>query len=340
MSGAFVVGTGRCGSTMLSNMLREHAGVLSLSEVFSLVTDLGGRIAQSFPEEPVDGERFWGVVGGVHPRQTTLFRHDIVMDEVLYRPNRNGVPALLQTALPHLTQQPEQLLAEVRAFVTGLPPAQPGEQYRRLFDWLAQRLGKRGWVERSGGSLRVVARLMRAFPDARFVHLVRDGRDCALSMSQHPGFRMALICAQLTEILGVDPYESRDRSREADLPDDLFPFLPEHFDARAFLSYQTPPALCGHYWSGEILAGLAELEDLERGRLLVLRYEDFLAEPRAPLARLMDFLGEDCHEDWLERVAGSVRAPRCRWRELPPSERRELELACRPGLVALGALYG
>ena len=28
----FVVGTGRCGSTMLSNMLREHPKVLSLSE--------------------------------------------------------------------------------------------------------------------------------------------------------------------------------------------------------------------------------------------------------------------------------------------------------------------
>jgi hypothetical protein len=30
----FVVGTGRCGSTMLSAMLREHPDVLSMSEFF------------------------------------------------------------------------------------------------------------------------------------------------------------------------------------------------------------------------------------------------------------------------------------------------------------------
>jgi hypothetical protein len=32
--GVFVVSTGRCGSTMLSNMLRLNPGILSLSEFF------------------------------------------------------------------------------------------------------------------------------------------------------------------------------------------------------------------------------------------------------------------------------------------------------------------
>ena len=35
--GVFVVSTGRCGSTMLSNMLRLNPGILSLSEFFSLL---------------------------------------------------------------------------------------------------------------------------------------------------------------------------------------------------------------------------------------------------------------------------------------------------------------
>ena len=38
----FVVGTGRCGSTMLSNMLRIHPEVLSLSEFMVAIADLGG----------------------------------------------------------------------------------------------------------------------------------------------------------------------------------------------------------------------------------------------------------------------------------------------------------
>ena len=51
----FVVGTGRCGSTMLSNMLREHPQVLSLSEFFSMISDAGFRLPQMFSAEPLDG---------------------------------------------------------------------------------------------------------------------------------------------------------------------------------------------------------------------------------------------------------------------------------------------
>ena len=35
----FIVGTGRCGSTMLSNMLRDHAKVLSRSDCLAPLND-------------------------------------------------------------------------------------------------------------------------------------------------------------------------------------------------------------------------------------------------------------------------------------------------------------
>jgi hypothetical protein len=342
----FVVGTGRCGSTLISNFVRSHPELLSLSEVFSLLTDLGGRIRECFPDEPIDARQLWAIVGACPPRLGAMLRHEIAMEEVLWRPSpqsryttATGVPALLQTPLAFLSDSPEPLFDELEVFVATRPRAAIGEHYQAIFAWLTGRLQRSGWVERSGGSLRIVRRLQAHFPNARFVHLVRDGRDCALSIGRHLGFRMALLSMQLTEILGVDPWESADRRHEMDLPDDLEPFLPERFDREAFLNHETPLPLCGHYWSGELLAGLAELSAVPRERVLTLHYEDFGRAPQATIARLFAFLGVACDAAWIERMAARVRVPRSDWTQLPPHEREALDDACRPGFEALAAWH-
>ena len=340
----FVVGTGRCGSTMLSELLRAHDDVLSLSEFFCFVTDLGGRIAQAFAPEPVDAKQLWDLLAGCHPKQSTMLRHGVGIPEMLYGSGRfsaeTGVPALLQTTLPHLTRDPDALFSEIEAFVADLPPAPMALHYARLFGWLTARFGKRMWVERSGGSLRIVRRLVEAFPGARFLHLVRDGRACALSMSRHYGFRMALTAMQLTEILGADPYESSDRSFVGDVPDELVPFLPEAFDADAFRRWDTPAPLCGHYWSGEIMAGLRELASLPSDRVLTMRYEDFVATPEASLTQLAAFLGPDYVDTaWIRDAALEVRAPNATPRCASRREQRALDDACAAGFAALGDLY-
>lgn len=92
-------------------------------------------------------------------------------------------------------------------------------QYQKLFQWLAKTFKRVLWVERSGGSLRSVEQLITHFPDARFVHLVRDGRDCAISMSHHYGFRMVVIAFALTGMLSIDPFEDSDRSQIDDVTD-------------------------------------------------------------------------------------------------------------------------
>jgi hypothetical protein len=186
------------------------------------------------------------------------------------------VPAICQAALPHLSGDPDGLFDALAAAAVALDPAPVGVQYARLFEWLRARAGARLWVERSGGSLRIVSRLRRAFPAARFVHIVRDGRDTALSMSRHAGFRMVFAAFQLIEGLGVDPMASTDRRWEGDLSDELAALLPERFTREAFARFDTPPPLCAHYWSGEISQGLAELAGLGEERLLTIRYEDLL----------------------------------------------------------------
>lgn len=130
----FIVGTGRCGSTLLSNLLRQHPDILSLSEFFSLATDLGGRIDACFPSQPMSAEAFLGLVAARLPKTNLMYRHDVAMDEVLYRPAADarytvetGVPAILQTTLPHLSHDPEALFDEVCAFLRGGGVASAGD---------------------------------------------------------------------------------------------------------------------------------------------------------------------------------------------------------------------
>src|SRR6516162_438273 len=79
----FVVGTGRCGSTMLSNMLRKHPKVLSLSEFFSMVAAASGK-EDAYSPGSMDGRRFWSIVAAISPMPKFGFRHRIPMPEWLY----------------------------------------------------------------------------------------------------------------------------------------------------------------------------------------------------------------------------------------------------------------
>jgi hypothetical protein len=337
-----VVGTGRCGSTLVSAMMRAHPEVLSLSELFSFVTDLGSLIPRAFAPEAVTGAEFWRVMATCYPRENLLLRHGLRMEEVTYPFGRgrhrpaDGVPALLLTTLPHLDDDPDALFDELAAVMCARGPAPMAEHYRGMFTHLMRRYGRRTWVERSGGTLRIVQRLVTAFPEARFVHLVRDGRDTAISMSRHIGFRMALVGFQLLELLGVDPWESDDRGEADDLDDDLAALLPERFTAEAFNRYDISPSLCGHYWSGEIRRGLEVLGALPPGRVLTLRYEDLLTDPQTSVTRLGEALGLGALDpQWLQAAVGMVGRGRSAWRSLAPADRRELEHACAPGFAAL-----
>lgn len=51
-----------------------------------------------------------------------------------------------------------------------------------LFSNLARGTGKNRWIEKSPQNLGHVNEIAKAFPHARFVHIIRDGRDCAQSL--------------------------------------------------------------------------------------------------------------------------------------------------------------
>lgn len=343
----FVTGTGRCGSTLVSGLLREHPQVLSLSELFNHLTDMYRLSAAVFPEGAVTADAFWGILSARNEVNGLLNANGLAPKEILYPSSPDsrfgpgtGVPALLLTTLPHLTDDPDTLYGEVEAAVATFPDAPIGAHYSRLFSWLCARFGKRVWAERSGGSLMLAGQYRQHFPDARYLHIVRDGRDCALSMSRHRGFRMAAVVMGLSLTLGHDPYAGwqPDAETMGSVPEELLPFLPDRFDAQAFRDYRIPASLFGSYWSDEMRRGMEALSALPEDRVLHVWYEDLLARPEESLHRIAAFLGPDfVDEEWERRSAAIIARPASDWGALPDAERAELDEVCRAGFSALDA---
>jgi SAM-dependent methyltransferase len=338
LPGTFVVSTGRCGSTMLSNMLRLNPDILSLSEFLAML------LPDPLPPGDLDAAAYWRVLTQPRPFFTHAYRLGIRVPEFLYRPGAesrftpaDGIPPILITTLPHLSDDPEGLYDEVGAFVADLPSAAAAAQHRRLFEWLCARAGARAWVERSGSSLLYLSQLTSAFPDARFVHLYRDGRECAYSMSRNAGYRLGAIAMMLHARLGVSPYLNDDKPPEH-VPPDLRPFMPGTFDHEAFERFEVPVAQLGQLWSDMVTPALDILDSLPPERVLQLSYEDLIAEPEQALRRLARF-ADLPHRDpgWPDRAASLVQSRPPRWPALPEDQKSDLTRVCEP---AMRRLYG
>lgn len=336
--GVFAVSTGRCGSTMLSNMLRLNPDILSLSEFLSAL------LPDPLPQGALDAAAYWRLLTRPAPFFVHAYRLGLRVPEFLYWPGprsrftaATGIPPILMTALPHLSDDPEGLYDEVQAFVAGLTPASVAAQHRRLFAWLCSRLGARAWVERSGGSVIYVHQLADLFGDAKFVHLYRDGRECAYSMSRHPAYRLVAVDMMLHSRLGTSPYLSDDKL-PGQVPPDLRPFMPGTFDREAFERFEVPAAEMAQLWSDMIMPALDVLTSLPPQRVLHLSYEDLVAEPRQALSQLAHFAGlPRADPGWLDRAVALVEARAPRWPTLPEEQLSELTRVCEP---AMRRLYG
>ena len=67
--------------------------------------------------------------------------------------------------------------------IPGMPP---GKAIAAVYETYAAALGKPRWGDKTPMYMQRLATLERLLPDARYVHLIRDGRDCALSFLQMP----------------------------------------------------------------------------------------------------------------------------------------------------------
>ncbi len=138
--------------------------------------------------------------------------------------------------------------AYVRRVAEG--PGSLGSVLGEAFRSYAGRFGKPRWGDKRPAYFQHVEVLLRLFPDAQFVHLVRDGRDCVASLKEMPWYTLDVHHAIATWAEAVDhgrrhagrlPAGTYHELRYEDLTAD-----PERELNRlcAFLREEYDPAMC------------------------------------------------------------------------------------------------
>lgn len=332
MRGGLILGSARCGSTLVSQILRLHPDILSVSELFA---SMGPR---AFRPARLDGARFWAHLATPSRAMAKVANPRAAPSEFLYgrvpSPAHDPFlcPPLLAVTLPHLSDDPDRLFASLAAPVRGRGTAPLADQYRALFADLAQAAGGRDvWAERSGGSLVAAGTLRAMFPEARPVLLLRDGAETALSMRDYPAARLAIWCWRHLGRAGIDLlHPSCHFGRGAIWP--VVAAISGRVGLRRILDRRPGLHEAGAFWSAVTIAGL---RGLEGAAPLVLRHDALCRTPVPVIRELGEYLAGTAPHNWLTQAAALPRLRPSRLADLSRAEREALENACAPGEQAI-----
>lgn len=262
----FVVGAGRSGTTLLRLMLDAHPS-LALPPESHFVVALADR------------------------RLRLLHRPELALERVLRHP---------RFARWELDE------ATVRAAVTQHQPCDLAALFRVVFETYAASQGKPRWGDKTPGYVGRLPLLAALFPDARFVHLIRDGRAVAASVASKPsGPPNAVSAAYWWR--GLVGQGRRDGAALGER------YLEVRYEALIADPAAVLTTVCHH-------VGVAyDPAMLDYWRTAAARVPSGLTDPGQKHARTLQppALGPD------------------RFLALPPTERRAVEHACRPLLEAL-----
>ncbi|MFI6320705.1 sulfotransferase family protein [Nonomuraea sp. NPDC050556] len=212
----FVVGCARSGTTMLQLMLHSHPRMAVPPETRFLEAAYSRRRVHGDMRDPQNRRK---LAEWIAYDKSTKFR-DLGLDK--------------HDFVRQATQAPASL----------------GSVIGTAFRMYADRFGKARWGDKRPSYVRKVDMLSRLFPDAQFVHLIRDGRDCVSSLKEMPWYTLDSFHAVSAWAEAMDagaklrkslPEHSYYELRYEDVTDDpstemkkLCHFLGEDFD----------PAMC------------------------------------------------------------------------------------------------
>jgi hypothetical protein len=149
---------------------------------------------------------------------------------------------------------------------------------------------ERLWGWKAPRSIYLLPFLHRRFPDLKFIHVLRDGRDMALSLNQNQLRKHASAMLSLSER--------------------FFRSVPE----RAMLLWERANLRAAEFGDSTL-----------RDNYLRVRFEDLCAKPIEATVQIMNFLGARVDPEVIASSEISPPSTLQRWRECPPRLIEKLE---------------
>jgi LPS sulfotransferase NodH len=238
----FLISNGRSGSTLINELVARHPHV-------GFVSNLEDRV----PWLPASASRF----------NNTLYRR--VPPGMTRKGRPRYAPSEAWRALAR--QVSPMLVASSRDLLDADAMPWVAQRFRRFFAERARVQGRPVFLHKLTGWPR--SGFIRAvFPEARFIHVVRDGRAVAASDLRVSWWRGW----EGPEHLGVGR-------------------LPAAYLAEWEAAGRSFPVLAGVSWKHAMDAYAAARELVPAGQWLDIRYEDLVADPAPSCKLLLDFVG-------------------------------------------------
>jgi Sulfotransferase family len=166
----FVLGCPRSGTTLSQLMLHAHPRIAIPPETRFLLTAYSSR--NDFGDLREETSRR-ALAGSIVGKRETLF-YDLGLD-------------------------PQDIVEEIAA-----GPPTLGSALGTVFRAYARRFGKPRWGDKRPGYYQHIPELLRLFPEAQIVHMIRDGRDCVASLKAMPWFKQDIYAAIATWMEAID----------------------------------------------------------------------------------------------------------------------------------------
>jgi len=282
----FIVGSGRSGTTLLYNLLAVHPDVCWFSEFTDKYPDNPyGAVLQKLLQMPIIGIRLQRAVMS----ESAPFFIKPSEGSTIYD-NYSGF-------VRHKRSTEKDRSGEVE------------NKFKLTIKKHLMATGKSRFINKQPANTQRIRLIHALFPDAYFVHIIRDGRGLANSLIQTDWWQNT----QLWWMHGQKPSEIKRYKRN-------------------------PIKLCALHWKHNVIE-VRRSKKLLGKRYMEIRYEKLISDPRGAVKNILQFCELPLVDQYIQQISKKFPNMNNKWKkELTVQQQKLLQTTLNPFLRELGYL--